>query len=236
MNSETDPWATGEGAGEEPVIWKPRTKLGLQVRTGQITSIHDVIRSQQPIKEVEIVDKLLPTTSEEILDVGRVQRVTDSGRRLKFRIVTAIGNGDGYVGVGTSKGKEAGPTIRSSIERAKLALIEVKRGCGSWECMCGGHHSVPFTVEGKAGSVTVILKPAPKGTGIVSGEIARKIIALSGIKDVYVQTSGHTRTSINFAFAVYDALKNTNNPKTLSDQEKKLGVVVGEVKPVVPTE
>ncbi len=208
-------------------LWVPRTELGKKVRSGEIGSMHEVIELSAPIKEVEIVDKLLPDLSEEIIDVRRVQRVTDSGRRMRFRVVMAVGNNNGYVGVGVAKGKEAGPTIRKAIERAKLNIKEIKRGCGSWECGCKDPHSVPFRVKGKAGSVTVELSPAPKGTGLVSGEIARKVLTLAGISDVWVHTEGHTRSSINFAHAVLDALANTNKMKIKEEDIERLGITSG---------
>jgi len=208
-------------------LWVPRTELGKKVKSGEIKTMQQVIELAIPIKEVEVVDKLIPDMSEEIINVGRVQRVTDSGRRMRFRVVMSVGNKNGYVGVGEATGKEAGPTIRKAIERAKLNIKEVKRGCGSWECGCGAPHTVPFKVDGDGGSVRVSLSPAPKGTGLVSGEIARKILALAGIKDVWVHTLGHTRTNINFAHAVVDALVNTNNVKIGPDEIKKLGVISG---------
>ncbi len=207
--------------------WKPKTRLGMQVNSGEITSMRDVMAQPAPIKEVELVDRLLPDMQEEILSVGRVQRVTDSGRRMRFRVVSAVGSGDGYVGVGESKGKEAGPTIRKSIERAKLNIREVKRGCGSWECGCGMPHTVPYKVAGKSGSVTVTLKPAPRGVGIVSGQIAKTIISLAGITDVWVTTEGHSRTAINFAHAVINALENTNYVKVKEGDADNLNIVTG---------
>jgi small subunit ribosomal protein S5 len=208
-------------------VWTPRTELGQKVKDGEITSLHDIMRQSAPIKEVEIVNQLLPSLGEEVLDVGRVQRVTDSGRRMRFRVVTAVGNNDGYVGVGEAKGKEAGPTIRKSIDRAKTNIVEVKRACGSWECGCGQPHTVPFKVTGKAGSVEVTLVPAPRGVGIVSGKIAKIVLSLAGIKDVWVLTDGHTRSGINFAHAVVNALENTNYVKLNDEDTKRLGIVTG---------
>ena len=217
---------------EEVKVWNPTTLLGKKVKTGIISSIHEIMIQPNPIKEVEIVNNLLPEMGEEVLDVGRVQRVTDSGRRMRFRVVAAVGNNDGYVGVAESKGKEAGPTIRKSIERAKLYIIEIKRGCGSWECGCGQAHTVPFEVKGKAGSVNVTLKPAPRGVGIVSGKLARTVLTLAGITDVWVKTEGHSRTGLNFAHAVINALKATNDMKLKAGDDKTLHIVTGACKPV----
>ncbi len=207
--------------------WEPRTKLGKLVKNNEIKTMHEIMEISTPIKEVEIVDKLLPDLHEEVIDVGRVQRVTDSGRRMRFRVVMAIGNKNGYVGVGEATGKEAGPTIRKAIEKAKLNIWEIKRGCGGWECGCGNPHTVPFKVVGNSGSVRVTLMPASRGIGLASGGIARKILSLAGLNDVWVHTEGHTRTSINFAKAVIDALANINKVKIRDADIKNLRIIAG---------
>ncbi|MGA7076337.1 MAG: 30S ribosomal protein S5 [Halobacteriota archaeon] len=189
--------------------WTPRTRLGHLVYEGKITTFDDAVSTGFPVKEPEIIDMLLPDLSDEVLDINMVQRMTDSGRRVKFRAAVAIGNRDGYIGFAEGKDLQAGPAIRKAIETAKLNLIKINRGCGSWECGCGEAHTVPYTVEGKAGSVSVALKPAPRGLGIASGSTARKVLELAGIKDVWTRSSGQTRTTINFARATFEALKGT---------------------------
>ncbi|MFZ0011472.1 MAG: 30S ribosomal protein S5 [Halobacteriota archaeon] len=189
--------------------WTPKTRLGRLVYEGKITTFDDAVATGHPMKEPEIIDVLLPELSDEVLDINMVQRMTDSGRRVKFRAAVAIGNRDGYIGFAETKDLQAGPAIRKAIETAKLNLIKINRGCGSWECGCGEEHTVPYTVRGKTGSVTVVLKPAPRGLGITSGGTARKVLQLAGIKDVWTRSSGQTRTTINFASATFEALKAT---------------------------
>lgn len=189
--------------------WTPKTRLGHLVYEGKITTFDDAVATRHPVKEPEIIDVLLPELSDEVLDINMVQRMTDSGRRVKFRAAVAIGNRDGYIGFAETKDLQAGPAIRKAIETAKLNLIKINRGCGSWECGCGEAHTVPYTVRGKAGSVTVNLKPAPRGLGITSGGTARKVLQLAGIKDVWTRSSGQTCTTINFARATFEALKAT---------------------------
>ncbi|HEC32377.1 MAG TPA: 30S ribosomal protein S5, partial [Deltaproteobacteria bacterium] len=144
------------------VEWEPKTKLGRLVRSGKITTMHDALKTGLPLREPEIVDVLLPDLEDEVLDVNMVQRMTDSGRRVKFVITVAVGNKDGYVGLAQAKGKEVGASIRKAIENAKLQIIEIRRGCGSWECGCGQPHTVPFVITGKSGSVEITLRPAPR--------------------------------------------------------------------------
>ena len=216
--------------------WTPKTKLGEMVLKGEIASIGDALRSGLPLREPEIVDILLPEIEDEVLDVNMVQRMTDSGRRVNFVITCVAGNSDGFVGLGRARGKEVGPAIRKAIDMAKLNMIEVKRGCGSWECGCFRSHTLPFKVLGKSGSVDVILKPAPQGVGIAVGDVAKSILRLAGIKDAWGFAKGHTKTTINFAFAAFDALRQTSLVKVSQDQASRLRIRSGPEKIVAYTQ
>jgi small subunit ribosomal protein S5 len=152
---------------------------------------------------------LLPGLEDEVLDINMVQRMTDSGRRVKFRTTVIIGNKDGYIGLGQGKGVQVGGAIKKGIEDAKLNVMKIERGCGSWECGCGQGHTVPFEVMGNAGSVKIVLIPAPRGLGLAAGDTARKVMVMAGIRDVWTRTEGSTRTTLNFAKATYNALVNT---------------------------
>ncbi len=190
--------------------WIPLTGLGRMVAAGEITSIDEVLAGGKPIKEPQIVDLLLPDLEDEVLDINMVQRMTDSGRRVKFRAVVVVGNRDGYIGFGQAKDAQVGNAIRKAIDNAKVSIIKVRRGCGSWECGCDTSHSIPIEVTGKAGSVRVTLKPAPQGIGLVTGDTPKKVLQLAGIKDVWALNRGQTRTTINYAKATFEALRQTN--------------------------
>jgi len=206
--------------------WEPKTNLGRMVKEGQITSIDEIFDRGLPIMELEIVDSLLPDLEEEVMDVNLVQRMHKSGRKVNFRVIVAVGNKNGYVGLGQGKAKEVGPAIRKAVDNAKYNVIKVRRGCGDWGCVCGREHTVPFKVEGKKGSVRVTLIPAPGGVGLVIGNVGKTILGLAGIDDVWSQTMGQTQTTINFAGAVFDALKKLSMVKAPTKDLKKLGVCV----------
>jgi small subunit ribosomal protein S5 len=210
-------------------FWVPKTRLGKLVKDGKITTIKDALATGLRIREPEIIDILLPELDDEVLDVNMVQRMTDSGRRVRFAIMTVVGNQNGYVGLGSSKGKEVGPSIRKAIDNAKLNIIEIRRGCGSWECGCNAPHSIPFTVDGKSGSTKVTFRPAPRGVGLAVGDVAKHILRLSGIKDTWGFTRGETRTTINYAKAVFKALQNTAKLKTTKGQINNLHIISGAV-------
>jgi small subunit ribosomal protein S5 len=209
--------------------WVPRTRLGKLVAEGQVTTMSDALKSRLPLREPEIVDILLPELADEVLDVNMVQRMTDSGRRVRFAITVVVGNYDGFVGLGRLKGKEVGPAIRAAIDVAKLNIIEVKRGCGSWQCGCLTPHSLPFEVAGHAGSVVVTLKPAPRGTGLAVGDIAKSVLEMAGIKDAWGFTKGHTKTTINYSIGAFEALRNTSQLRVTSEQKERLQIMSGPV-------
>jgi len=189
--------------------WEPRTRLGKQVVEGEIDSMQEALNSGLPLKESEVVDQLVPDLEDEVLDINMVQRMTDSGRRVKFRCVVAVGNRNGLVGYAEGRDDQVGGAIQKAIDIAKLNLIDVSRGCGSWECGCGRPHTVALRTEGKAGSVEVELQPAPRGLGLAGGETVRKVLELAGIEDIWTRSSGNTRTTVNFAKATFNALRNT---------------------------
>jgi small subunit ribosomal protein S5 len=209
--------------------WIPKTRLGKLVAEGKITTMSEALRTRLPLREPEIVDILLPDMVDEVLDVNMVQRMTDSGRRVRFAITVVVGNYDGFVGLGRLKGKEVGPAIRAAIDVAKLNVIEVKRGCGSWQCGCLTPHSLPFEVIGHSGSVVVSLKPAPRGTGLAVGDIAKSVLRMAGVKDAWGFTKGHTKTTINNSIAAFEALRKTSQMRVTEEQKSRLQIMSGPV-------
>ena len=204
--------------------WEPKTKVGRMVKEGIITDIDEIFEKGLPIMELEIVDALLPDLDEEVMDVNLVQRMHKSGRKVNFRVIVAVGNKNGYAGLGQGKAREVGPAIRKAVDDAKYNVIKVRRGCGDWGCVCGREHTVPFKVNGKTGSVTVTLLPAPAGVGLAIGDVGKTIMKLAGINDVWSQTSGQTQTTVNFANATFEALKELSKVKASEKDLKSMGV------------
>ena len=193
--------------------WEPRTRLGRQVAEGEITTMRQALDSGLPLKEPEIVDQLLPGLDDEVLDINMVQRMTDSGRRVKFRCCVVVGNRDGYVGYAEGREDQVGAAIQKAIEVAKLNIIEVDRGSGSWEDRSDEPHSLSRRTTGKAGSVTVELLPAPSGLGLAAAENVRHILELAGVEDAWTKSYGNTRTTMNLAKATFNALRNSSQAR-----------------------
>jgi len=197
--------------------WIPKTKLGKMVQSGQVLSLDDVFTQGLRVMEPEIVDVLLPGLKQEVLGIGFVQKQTDAGEKSRFRAVVAVGDNNGYLGVGDGKAKQVRTAIDKATLQSKLKVIPVRRGCGSWECGCGRSHSLPFRVTGKCGSVRIDIVPGPRGLGLVGGEIVKTVLTLAGVRDCWTRTYGSTSTLASTALAVYDALRNTYSTVTHAD-------------------
>ncbi len=195
---------------EKQIPWVPRTKLGSMVNEGKITSIEEIFQQGWKIREPEMVKKLIPDLTSEVVSVGIVQKQTDAGELTRFGAVVAVGNGNGWFGVGKGKAAQMKSAIDKATNDALLNIIPVKLGCGSWECRCGTQHSVPYRIMGKAGSVTVELLPGPRSLGRVAGPALTSLLALAGVKDVWVRTFGSTNTLSSLANAVYDAFSKSH--------------------------
>jgi len=224
--------------------WKPKTNLGKLVKAKKIINIDDVLSSGQKVLEAEIIDILLPNLETELLSIGQskgkfgggkksiwrtTQKKTSEGNKPKFSTLVVVGNKDGYLGIGFGKSKETVPAREKAIRKAKLNLIKIRRGCGSWACGCGEPHTIPLKINGKCSSVKIELMPAPKGTGLAVEKEVKKILHLAGIKDVYSRTSGHTKTKLNLIYAAFRALKKLNKVKIKQDYYKQSGLTEGKL-------
>jgi small subunit ribosomal protein S5 len=197
------------GVEEKIEAWVPRTRLGKMVQAGQITSIEEIFAEGLKIRESEIADVLLPDLLEEVININLVQKQTDAGEKSRFKAIVAVGNRDGFVGLGGGKAKQVRTAIEKAAVDARLNVILVRRGCGSWQCGCGRPHTLPFQIRGKCGSVEVLLVPGPRGLGLVASEVAKVVLNLAGVKDCWTRSFGSTRTIPSYAYAVFDGLRKT---------------------------
>jgi len=225
--------------------WSPKTEIGKKVKGGEITKIDQILDSGRNILEAEIVDALIKNPTVDLLLIGQskgkfgggsrrvfrqVQKKTAEGNKPRFATAAVFGNENGYVGIGFGKGKETVPAREKAIRNAKLNIIKIRRGCGSWQCGCKEPHTIPFVVEGKCGSVKVKFIPAPKGTGLAAEKEMAKILKIAGVKDIWSKTFGHTVSKVNLIIACMDALKKLTTTKIQPEHIDKLGICEGAQK------
>ena len=216
--------------------WKPTTEIGRKVKSGEITDIDEVLQLNRKILEPEVIDVLLPMLESDYINIGQrkgkfgggkrtifrtTQKKTKDGNRPVFTVMAVVGNKNGYMGIGLGRSKETVPAREKAIRNAKLSILQIGRGNGSWESEIPEPNSIPFAVSGKSGSVEITLMPAPPGTGLVVENELKKIFRLSGIKDVWSKSKGQTRQKINLVNATIQALIKTTTLK-LKEEQKPL--------------
>lgn len=147
---------------------------------------------------------------EKVIEVDRVCRVTKGGQRIRFRVLVAIGNKKGKVGIGIGKAQEVAEAIKKAIKKAKKTLLNVPII----------NKSIVHEVRIKYGSALLMLKPAPEGTSIIAGGTVRSIIELVGIKNIVAKTFG-SANKINNAYATLLALKSLKSKKSILEKVKE---------------
>jgi small subunit ribosomal protein S5 len=133
---------------------------------------------------------------EKVVQINRVAKVVQGGRRFSFSAVVVVGDGNGNVGAGIGKAGEVPEAIRKGVEDAKKHLIKVP--------LVGA--TIPHEVHRHFGAAKVMLKPASAGTGVIAGGSVRSVVEAAGIRDLLSKASGSTNP-INVVQATIECLK-----------------------------
>ena len=154
---------------------------------------------------------------EKVVAINRVAKVVKGGRNFRFSAIVVVGDGNGYVGVGTGKSIEIPDAIKKGIEDAKKNMIKVP--------IVGT--TIPHEVIGKSGSGSVLLKPAAEGTGVIAGGPVRTVLELAGIRDIRTKSlrSNNPRNMVNATMQGLSSLKTVEEVAELRRKtvEEKLG-------------
>ena len=140
-----------------------------------------------------------------VVSISRVTKVVKGGKNLSFSALVVIGDGHGIVGFGIGKAKEVPSAIKKAIEAAKKALIRVP--------MAGT--SIPHPVLGRFGAGSVLLKPAPDGTGIIAGGAVRAVVESAGIHNVMTKSLGSANNH-NVVRATFAGLTSLRDPAAVA--------------------
>lgn len=151
-----------------------------------------------------------------VIDIKSVVKVNKGGRQRRFSATVVIGDKKGRVGLGTGKANEVPDAIKKAIQDANKNMIKIPLIDG---------RTVAHEAIGTAGAARVILKPAPRGTGVIAGGSVRAVLELAGVRDIVSKSLG-ARTKLNMATAALNALKSMKTPEEVA---KLRGKTVEEI-------
>lgn len=137
---------------------------------------------------------------QKILDLARVTRVTKGGKHLRFRVCLVIGDKKGSVAYAVSKGSDVAVAVNKALRKAKKEIFQVPLN----------NETIPHEIKQKFGAAKIMMKPAPRGTGIKAGGAMRVILELAGVPNVVGKILG-SKNKINNTKATIEALKSLQN-------------------------
>lgn len=143
---------------------------------------------------------------EKVITINRVSKVVKGGKRFSFNALVIVGDGSGRVGHGLGKSKDVSDAIRKGVERARKNMISIPRK-GT---------TISYKVTGHFGASSVVLKPAPPGTGVVAGKSVRAIVECCGIADIVTKSLG-SNNPFNLVRATFDGLNQLVNAEEMKN-------------------
>ena len=147
---------------------------------------------------------------EKMVAINRVTKVVKGGRILGFAALTVVGDGDGTVGMGKGKSKEVPAAVQKAMDEARRNMHKMALKNGSIHHKVMGHH----------GAASVMMAPAPKGTGIIAGGPMRSVFEVVGVTDIVAKSYGSTN-SYNMVRATLDALSRLTTPSVVAAKRGK---------------
>src|SRR5262245_30564648 len=162
------------------------------------------------MKTRERIDASQLDIKDTVVSINRVTKVVKGGKNLSFSALVVVGDGHGVVGFGIGKAKEVPSAIKKGIEAAKKNLIRVPQP-GT---------NIPHQIGGHFGAGSVLLKPAPDGTGIIAGGAVRAVVESAGITNILTKSLG-TANPHNVVRATIAGLDGLKDPSWLARMRGK---------------
>jgi len=154
---------------------------------------------------------------EKLVHINRITKVVKGGRRFGFSALVVVGNGEGKIGIAHAKSKQVPDAIKKANETARRNMVHISLKEG---------RTIHHDIYSKNGSGKVILRSAPKGTGIIAGGPIRAICEVLGIKDIVAKSLGSANPH-NVIRACLNALTKQNSPKNISIlRNKKISEII----------
>lgn len=157
---------------------------------------------------------------ERVIFVNRVARVVKGGRRFRFQALVVVGDHNGRVGVGISKGADVSIAVSKASETAKKGLTKINLY----------KSTLPHETEGKVGGSQILLMPAAPGSGLIAGGVVRSILEVAGVQNVLSKAHG-SNNKANMTYATIDALSKLVPASQWIPNRSKAGIKKTKAKP-----
>ena len=148
---------------------------------------------------------------EQVINIGRVTKVTKGGRHFRFSATVVVGDRKGKVGLGTGKANEVPDAIKKAVQAATKNIVTIS---------LVDNRTIPHEALGVRGASKVMLRPAAEGTGVKAGGPVRAVLELAGVKDILSKSLG-SRTKNNMANATLNALRQLKTPEHVAELRGK---------------
>ncbi len=154
----------------------------------------------------EIIDASQLELNDKVVSIKRVTKVVKGGRNMRFTALVVVGDGNGHIGAGLGKAAEIPEAIRKGKEDAAKKLIKVAMD---------ENKSITHDTMGKHTGASILLKRAPKGTGVIAGGPARAVCELAGIENIRTKSLGSNNKQ-NVVLATIEALSQLKTPEEVA--------------------